>query len=101
MKLPNLPFEFWSLEFFKLIGNTLGNFLEADLSFLDSGVCCLGRVLVLLDFRNGLAADILIKRGVFEFCQPIDYMGLPFSRNRCHAYGHLISACSLSFKKTF
>ena len=38
VKLPNLPFEFWSIEFFKLIGNTLGTFLEVDLSFLVSGV---------------------------------------------------------------
>ena len=61
----------------------------------------MGKVLVLLDLRQGLAADLLIKRGVSEFCQPIDYMGLPFRCNRCHAYGHLISACSLSFKKHF
>ena len=67
VKLPNLPFEFWSAEFFNLIGNTLGTFLEADLSFLDSGICCLGKVLVLLDLKNGLAEDILIKKGDFEF----------------------------------
>ena len=28
-------------------------------------------------------------------------MGLPFHCNRCHAYGNLISTCSLSFKKHF
>ena len=67
VKLLNLRFEFWSAEFFKLIGNTLGTFLEADLSFLDTGVCCLGKVLVLLDLRNGLAEDILIKKGGHEF----------------------------------
>ena len=33
VKLPKLPFEFWSVEFFKMIGNSLGTFLEADLSF--------------------------------------------------------------------
>ena len=44
----------------------LGIFLEADLSFLESGVCCLGKVLVLLDLRNGLAADMLIKKGGSE-----------------------------------
>ena len=65
VKLPNLPFEYWSLDFFKLIGNTLGTFLEVDLSFLESGVCCLGKVLVLIDLRNGLAADIVIKQGEF------------------------------------
>ena len=49
VKMPNLPFEFWSLDFFKLVVNTLGSFFEADLSFLHSGVCCLGKILVLID----------------------------------------------------
>ena len=91
VKLPNLPFEFWSLEFFKLIGNTLGTFLEADLSFLASGVCCLGKVLVLIDIWNGLAFDIVIKHGESVFSQSLDYVGVPFKCNRCHGYGHLVS----------
>ena len=66
VKLPNLPFELWSLDFFKLIGNTLGLFLEVDLSFLEPGVCFLGRVLVLLDLRKGLASEIGIK-----FCDTV------------------------------
>ena len=60
VKLPNFPFEYWSEEFFKLIGNAIGTFLEADLDFLENGICCLGKVLVLLDLRNGLAEDIAI-----------------------------------------
>ena len=100
VKLPNLPFEFWSVEFFKLIGNTLGTYLETDLSFLDMGVCCLGKVLVLLDLRNGLAADILIKKGGSEFYQPVDYLGIPFRCNRCHAHSHLIPDCTLPFSKS-
>ena len=63
VKLPNLPFEFWSVDFFKMIGKALGIFLEADLSFLETSICCLGKVLVLLDMRNGLAEDIVIKKG--------------------------------------
>ena len=55
VKLPNIPFEFWSMEFFKLVGNSLGSFVEVDMSFLQSGVMCLGRVLVFLDLRKGLA----------------------------------------------
>ena len=46
-----------------MIGNALGTFLEADLSFLETGICCLGKVLVLLDMRNGLVEDIVIKKG--------------------------------------
>ena len=44
VKLLNLPFEFWSLDFFKLVANSLGTFLEADLSFLHFGVCFLGKI---------------------------------------------------------
>ena len=99
VKLPNLPFEFWSVDFFRMIGNALGTFLEADLSFLDSGVCCLGKVLVILGVRNGLAEDIVIKKGQLVFTQPLDYVGLPFQCNRCHCYGHLLAHCHLPFLK--
>ena len=51
VKLPNLPFELWSVDFFRLVGNTLGVHLQTDLSFLKTGVCCMGKVLVLLDLR--------------------------------------------------
>ena len=67
--------------FFKLIGNTLGSHMETNLTFLDLGVCCLGRVLVILDLRHGIAIDMLIKRGDNEFCDPLGYMGLPFRCN--------------------
>ena len=43
-----------------MLGNTLGTFLEADVSFLETGICCLGKILVLLDMRDGLAKDIVI-----------------------------------------
>ena len=93
----NLPFKYWSVEFFKLIGNTLGTYLEEDLSFVESGFFFLGKVLVLLNLRYGLAADILIKRGDFEFSHPLDYKGIRFKCKRCHVYVHVVSECSLSF----
>ena len=70
VKLPNLPFKFWSVEFFRMLGNTLGTFLEADVSFLETGICCLGKILVLLDLRNGLAEDIVIQKGDFFLHSP-------------------------------
>ena len=79
------------------MGNTLGTHLETDFSYLQSGVCCMGQVLVLLDFRNGLPADLVIKKGNSEFSQPLDYMGIPFRCYRCHVYGHLANDCSLPF----
>ena len=99
VKLPNLPFELRSVEFFKLIGNALGTYLEVDLSFLESGVCCFRKVLVLLDLRNGLAADIVIKKGEYVYTQPLEYMGVPFRCKRCHSCGHLLAQCHLPFLK--
>ena len=99
VKLPSLPFEYWSSYFFKLVGNTLGTHLETDFSYLQSIVYCVGRVLVLLDFRNGLPADLVIKKGNSKLCQPLDYLGLPFRCYRCHVHGHLANECSLPFNK--
>ena len=50
-----------------MIGNALGTFLEVDLSFLKTGICCLGKVLVLIDMCNGLVEDIVIKKGDIVF----------------------------------
>ena len=77
--------------FFKLVGNLLGSFVEADMSFLQSGVMCLGKVLVLLDLRKGLAEVLQIECGDRVFSQPLDYVGVPFRSNRCHRYGHAFS----------
>ena len=69
------------------------------MSFLETGIYCLGKVLVLLDMHNGLAEDIVIKKGEFVFTQPLDYVGFPFQCNRCHCYGHMLAHCHLPFLK--
>ena len=50
--------------------------------------------------RNGLAEDIVIKKGDTVFTQSLDYVGLPFRCNRCHKYGHLLAHCHLPFLKS-
>ena len=75
----------------------MGTFLEADLSFLHTGVCCLGKILVLIDVSKGLVADLMISKGNLSFKQPLEYVGVPFKCLRCHRHGHLASDCSLSF----
>ena len=61
----------------------------------------MGRVLVLLHFRNGLPDELFIKKGSSELCQPLDYLGVPFRCYRCHGFGHLLNECSLLFNKYF
>ena len=54
---------------------------------------------MLIDFRNGLPTDLIIKKGSSEFSQPLDYLGVPFRCYRCHVFGHLMNKCSLPFNK--
>ena len=49
--------------------------------------------------RNGLAEDIVNKKGDTIFTQSLDYVGFPFRCNRCHCYGHLLAHCHLPFLK--
>ena len=83
------------------MGNSLGSFMEVDMSFLQSGAMCLGKFLVLLDLSKGLVEDLQIECGDRVFSQPLDYVGVPFHCNKCHHYGHVYSQCGLSFKKYF
>eukprot|EP01018_Ginkgo_biloba_P010531 Gb_16175 [translate_table: standard] len=46
VKLPKLPIDFWTLEVFKEIGNALGSFVEADMSFQDTSAMRVARILV-------------------------------------------------------
>ena len=63
VKLPHLPFKLWFIKNFKLVGDSLGSFVEADMSFVHYGVMCMGKILVNLDLRDGRAEDIMIKWG--------------------------------------
>ena len=79
----------------------MGTHLEIDFSYLKTRVYCMGQVLVLIDYQNGLPADLVIKRGSSEFSQPLDYMGVPFRCYRCHVFGHLMNECLLPFNKKY
>ena len=59
----------------------------------------MGNILVNLDLCDGLAEDILIEWGNKVYCQPLDYMGVPFHYNHNHKYGHVTGQCDLNFKR--
>eukprot|EP01018_Ginkgo_biloba_P039380 Gb_12932 [translate_table: standard] len=99
VKLPGLPLEFWSLEVFKAIGNVLGHFVEADMSFITSGLMVTTHILVQMDLREGLAESLELKKGLHSLTQPLDYSSVPFRCNRCHKYGHLAAECPLPFQR--
>lgn len=53
LKLPNLPFDLWSLVVFKEIGNSVGSFAKADKSSLATGICRVAKIIVTLDLYGG------------------------------------------------
>jgi hypothetical protein len=51
VRLPGLPMQYWNPVRFSAIGNKLGEFIEADFSFEDTGLMSVARILVRLDLR--------------------------------------------------
>jgi hypothetical protein len=98
VRLPSLPLQFWSLDYFKAIRNFLGDFLEADLSFEETKQRKIARILVNLNVREGLGEEIDLSWGSFTHTQLLDYENVPFRCRRCHQYGHLVANCHLPLR---
>jgi hypothetical protein len=54
VRLSGLPMQYWNSVCFVAIGNKLGNYIEADMSFEETGLMSVARILVRLDIRPGL-----------------------------------------------
>jgi hypothetical protein len=93
MKLLGLPIELWSLEVFQAIGNSLGDFYEADMSYEDSSLFTIAQILVFIDIWEGLAPEMVLQKGNNSFTQILDHCGVPFKCNCCHVYGHVVKHC--------
>lgn len=92
---PGLPSFLWTEAVFKTIGNTLGYFLEADMSFLETKDRAMARILVSLNPSRGLAQKVNLQYKDYVFEQLLDYEHLPFRCHICHEYGHLAKDCPL------
>jgi len=93
VKLMGLPIHLWTDSVFSSIGNTLGKYLEADKSYLHSHDWSAAHLMVILNPKEGLAGDILLKYRGQEFIQTLDYENLLFRCHRCKVYGHLARDC--------
>jgi hypothetical protein len=78
VQLLALPLHFRTLDYFKAIGNVLGDFLEADLSFAKTKQRKIARILVNLNVREGLGEEIDLSWGSFTHTQLLDYENVPF-----------------------
>lgn len=99
VKLPGLPMQFSTDSAFISVGNTLGKFLNIDISYLRTHECGVARILVSLNPREGLADAINLKYRDIEFFQILDYENLPFRCHCCHQYGHLDWECPLGHRQ--
>lgn len=96
VRLPGLPWQFWSPYVFKRIGDTLGTYLEHDRSYENTGKRTMARILVHMDTRPGLEEVIEIYHSHVTRKQILDYEGVPFRCHRCHKTGHLFKDCPLN-----
>lgn len=96
--LPGLPQEYWPPKILKDIGNSLGEFLEVDVSFESSREMTMARILVSMDVKEGLAKDMEIERGPLTLIKKLDNEGVPFHYRQCHQYGHMAVHCHLPFR---
>jgi hypothetical protein len=85
--LSALPLQFWSLDYFKAIGNFLGDFLEADLSFEKTKQRKIARILVNLNVREGLGEEIDLTWEGYTHTQLLDYENIPFRCRRVTSMG--------------
>ena len=94
VQLPHLPLNLWHPKVLKAIGNYLGVFLKADLSYLQTSRRTVARILVGLQIYKGLADRLPIQYSCGTHVQPLDDKGLPFHCHWCHEWGHLVSKCN-------
>ena len=78
VRLPALPLHYWEPHHFKQIGDILGTFLEADLSYLETLEQKVARILVSINLREGLTERINLIRGPEVISQPLDYENVSF-----------------------
>lgn len=93
VRLPHLPLNLWHPKVLEAIGNCLGVFLKADLSYMQTGRRTVARILVGLQIYKGLADKLPIQYTCGTHVHALDYEGLPFCCHRCHKWGHLVAEC--------
>eukprot|EP00253_Pinus_taeda_P024932 PITA_24932 len=78
VRAPRLPSFLWVESVFKAIGNKVGTFLEANMSFKQTQNKVMARILVSLNPSRGLAKKINLQYKDFVFEQILDYEYFPF-----------------------
>jgi len=98
VRLPAFPFQFWKEKYFRRVGNLLGEFLEADETYVESRRKSMARILVNINVREGLGDEVELVLGHYRHIQKLDYENIPFRCRRCHEYGHSVADCKLPLR---
>lgn len=88
-----MPLDLWTPIFFKMLGDALGKFVDADYSYKITGEMSVDLILVLLDLQEGLAPEIFLNTVYRDVVQDLDYEGVPFCCHHCHLVDHLVEQC--------
>lgn len=84
-----------------MIEDSLGLFLEMDMSYLVTEKRTMAHILVSMDLREGFMENICLEIVVGPLIQLLDYDGVPFQCHRCHTLGHMIAQCNIPFQGGF
>jgi hypothetical protein len=87
--LSGFPLAFWNLEAFKEIGNSIGKFMYVDPQHLTGLDRRVGKLLVELDLKFGLPAEVDIEWCGFVHQQRLEYVRIIFRCATCKEMGHL------------
>jgi hypothetical protein len=90
-----LPVELWTKEGFRLLGNTMGTFLDTDMSFLETKKMLVAQILVFLNIKKGQVINLNWRGN--SLVHKLDYEGIMFKCRRCHKHGHVAKECELPF----
>ena len=93
--LLGLPWDFWNPYWPRDLGNTMGVFLEVDLSFVKTRCQTIAIIIVSLNIRTDLREHINLIWGSKIRKQIMYYEGLPFRCHHYHDMGHLERNCNL------
>jgi len=94
-----LPPFLWVDLVFRSIGNSLGIFLEADKSFVETRNKAMARILVMLNLEKGLPWKMKIHYKDFVYDQLLDNELLPYRCHICHEHGHLEKDCPCDYHR--
>lgn len=95
LKLSQLPMHLWTEDIFQRIGDNLGKFLDYYQSFIEASNMSFAWVLIFLDTREGLVANLILQYKGYTHNQKLGYEGVPFHCQRCHKVGHIYKDCPL------